>query len=117
VSGYPAASAPFLFFLRRVRLLTGRLIGLSLLSTLLATLLSGLLPSRLGLISPVIYICHKYVSPSISIIFIIDDMCDVAGANPARSSRRTAALRHTLLGNDHFGSKDQYSANTVKIIG
>jgi hypothetical protein len=62
------------------------LIGLPLLSalltTLLATLLSGLLPGALGLISLVIYICHKYISPSIS-IRIIDDSCGGAGANPA----------------------------------
>jgi hypothetical protein len=77
------------------------LAGLHLLSALLSTLLSGLLPSGLVLISLVIYICHKNISPSISIRFI-DCSCG-------------DALRHPLSVNDRFGSEDQYSAHAVKI--
>jgi hypothetical protein len=74
------------------------LAGLHLLSALLSTLLSGLLPSGLVLISLVIYICHKNISPS----RFIDYSCG-------------RVLRHTLSGNDRFGSEDQYFAHAVKI--
>jgi hypothetical protein len=72
---------------------------LHLLSALLSTLLSGLLPALLpgGLV--LISVCHKYISPSISIRFI-DNSCGVAGADhlagspPAatRSSAMTALV-------------------------
>jgi hypothetical protein len=52
---------------------------LHLLSALLSGLLPALLPSGLVLIS----VCHKNISPSISIRFI-DNSCGAAGASPDR---------------------------------
>jgi len=102
---HPAASLPLLLGLHPARSLTGCLAGLHLLSALLPTLLPGLLPallpSGLVLISLVIYICHKNISPSISIRFID---CSYGGA-----------LRHPLPGNDCFRSEDRCSAHEVKI--
>jgi hypothetical protein len=62
------------------------------LSALLPTLLSGLLPALLPSGLVLISVCHKYISPSISIRFI-DNSYGVAGADLLRPARYNFPLK------------------------
>jgi hypothetical protein len=82
---------------------------------LLSGLPLALLPRGLGLISLLIWVCHKITSLSIS-IRIIDNYCGADATIQRHSSRRIVALRHPLLGNDRFGSNGQFFTRAVEIF-